>query len=220
MAEQVDRAAEYLRVRDHYRELTDGELLILARQPSDLTDVAQHALASELSSRSLKPEAEKPAVATRPEPPIEIQDPTDPNYDEDKRLVTICTVWSLADALQLQNLLDTAGIPFYIGPEKATAVDAVISNFADGLNFQIMSIGVPWARQAMRSYIPADDRAQEPEEELDQASVRCPKCHSCEVVLAETELVRDGALPQRFKWTCDECGSHWEDDGTNYACAL
>jgi len=217
MAEQVDRAAEYLRVRDHYRELTDGELLILARQPSDLTDVAQHALASELSSRSLKPEAEKPAVATRPEPPIEIQDPTDPNYDEDKRLVTICTVWSLADALHLQNLLDTAGIPFYIGPEKATAVDAVISNFADGLNFQIMSIGVPWARQAMRSYIPADDRAQEPEEELDQASVRCPKCHSCEVVLAETELVRDGALPQRFKWTCDECGSHWEDDGIEAA---
>jgi len=66
MVEQVDRAAEYLRVRDHYRGLADGELLALARQPFELTDVAQQALASELSSRSLKPEAEKPAAAQNP----------------------------------------------------------------------------------------------------------------------------------------------------------
>ena len=213
MVEQVDRAAEYLRVRDHYRGLADGELLALARQPFELTDVAQQALASELSSRSLKPEAEKPAAASKPQPPLDIQDPSDPNYDydEDKRLVTIRTVWSLADALQLQNLLDTAGIPFYIGSEKATSVDAVTANFPDGLDFQIMSIGVPWARQALQKYTPADDRAQEPGEELDEASVRCPNCHSWEVVLEDTEPVRDGASPQRFRWTCDTCGSAWED---------
>ena len=41
MVEQVDQAAEYLRVRDHYRGLTDGELLALARNPSELTDAAQ-----------------------------------------------------------------------------------------------------------------------------------------------------------------------------------
>ena len=212
MVEQVDQAAEYLRVRDHYRGLTDGELLALARQPSELTDVAQQALAGEISSRRLKVEPDKPAASTRPQPPPDIQDPADPNYDEDKRLVTIRTVWSLADALQLQYLLDTAGIPFYIGPEKATGADAVTLNFADGLDFRIMSIGVPWARQAMRKYTPADDRAPEPED-LGEASVRCPKCNSTEVVLEETEPVLEGALPQRFRWTCDACGSHWEDDG-------
>jgi len=213
MVEQVDRAAEYLRICDHYRSLTDGELLVLARQPSELTDVAQQALAGEISSRRLKVQPDNPAVSPRPQPPLDIQDPADPNYDEDKHLVTIRTVWSLADALQLQNLLDTAGIPFYIGPEKATGLDAVTSNFADGLDFQIMSIGVPSARQAMQNYAPDDDRAQEPEEELEDASVRCPKCHSSEVVLDETEPVREGASPQRFRWTCDACGHHWEDDG-------
>jgi DNA-directed RNA polymerase subunit M/transcription elongation factor TFIIS len=76
-----------------------------------------------------------------------------------------------------------------------------------------MSIGMPWARLAMKNYAPSDDRAQEPEEELDDASVRCPKCRSSEVVLEETEPVQEGTSPQRFKWTCDECGFHWEDDG-------
>jgi hypothetical protein len=213
MVEQVDRASEYLRVREHYRGLTDGELLALAGQSLELTDVAQQALASELSSRGLKPEADEPPAPSRPQPPVDIRDPADPNYDEDKLLVTIRTVWSLADALQLQNLLDTAGIPFYIGPEKAAGVESVTSNFADGLDFKIMSIGMPWARLAMKNYAPADDRAQEPEEELDEESVRCPKCRSCEVVLEETEPVQEGTSPQRFKWTCDECGFHWEDDG-------
>jgi DNA-directed RNA polymerase subunit M/transcription elongation factor TFIIS len=210
--QQVDQAAEYLRVREHYRSLTDGELLVLARQASELTDVAQQALAGELSSRRLKAEPDKPAATSRSQPPPKIRDPNDP-YDEDRRLVTIRTVWSLADALKLQNLLDTAGIPFYIGPEKATGVDAVTSNFADGLDFQIMSIGVPWATQAMQNYFPADDRAQEPEDELDEASVRCPRCHSSEVILEEVEPVQEEASLQRFKWTCDACGSHWEDNG-------
>jgi hypothetical protein len=39
--------------------------------------------------------------------------------------VEICTVWSLSDGLQLQTLLDRAGIPFFMGPEKATGVEAV-----------------------------------------------------------------------------------------------
>jgi len=49
--DDFDRAGEYLRVRDHYRELTDDELLTLAREQSELTDVAQQALAGEISSR-------------------------------------------------------------------------------------------------------------------------------------------------------------------------
>jgi hypothetical protein len=40
--------------------------------------------------------------------------------------VEICTVWSLSDALQLQTLLDRAGIPFFMGPEKATAMEILV----------------------------------------------------------------------------------------------
>jgi len=209
-----DRAGEYLRVRDHYHRLTDGELLSLFRQQSELTGVAQQALTSEISSRGLRAEPEEPAAIQRPQPPTDIQDPTDPNYDEDKRLVTLRTVWTLADAFQLQRLLDTAGIPFYIGPEKATQVDAVTSNFAVGLDVQVMSIGIPWARQAIQNYEPANDQAHEDEEILDEASVRCPKCSSGEVILEETSPGgKDGDSPELFSWTCGACGYRWEDEG-------
>src|SRR5262249_25385940 len=54
--------------------------------------------------------------------------PGDP-YAQDRELVEILMVWSLRDALQVQRMLEVAGIPFYMGTENATAVEAVISNF-------------------------------------------------------------------------------------------
>jgi hypothetical protein len=62
--------------------------------------------------------------------------PLDPAYDEDRKLVEIRTVRSLADAFHLQQLMDRAGIPFYMGPEKATGVDSVTSDFASGMGCQ------------------------------------------------------------------------------------
>jgi len=209
---ELDRAGEYIRLRDHYRELSDGELLDLARQPSELTEIAEQALKSEISRRGLKVESAELAARQRPQPPPEL-DPNDPNYDEDTRLVTIRTVWSREDAFRMQDLLDTAGIPFYMGAEKATSADAVTSNFAEGVDVQIMQIGIPWARLALKDYAPVEDRADENEEVPDEASVRCPKCHSEEIILQETEPVKEGTTPQLFKWKCDNCGHHWEDDG-------
>lgn len=209
----LDRAGEYRRLRDQYQGMSDGELLNLGQDLSELTEVAEQALTGEISRRGLKLEPPKSPARHRPEAPPDIQDPNDPNYDEDRKLVGMATVWSLDDALQLQSLLDSAGIPFYIGPERATSVDAVTSNFAEGLEVAVMSIGIPWARLAMKNYLPANDQAYEKEEALEEASVRCPKCYSTEVVLQETEPSEEGDTPQHFKWSCDTCGSHWEDDG-------
>jgi DNA-directed RNA polymerase subunit M/transcription elongation factor TFIIS len=211
--ENFDRAGEYRRLSDLYREISDHELLDLARRPSELTEIAQQAVRSEISRRGLKPEPVESHQLSEAVPPPDAQDPNDPNFDQDRQLVSIRTVWSAADALQLQQLLAGAGIPSYIGPERATSPDAVTSNFADGVDILVMSIGVPWARLAMKNYTPANDPADEFEEIVDEASVRCPKCHSTEVVLEETEPVREGTSPEHFKWTCDACGSHWEDDG-------
>jgi DNA-directed RNA polymerase subunit M/transcription elongation factor TFIIS len=69
----------------------------------------------------------------------------------------------------------------------------------------------------MRNYEPQDDPTpKQTEEELDEVMVRCPRCHSDEVVFDEL----DGDLPKtekdsspKFKWTCDSCGNQWEDDG-------
>jgi hypothetical protein len=207
-----DAAGEWLRIAEHYRNLSDGELIALARQRSALTPVAQQAVADEISNRRLKVSSEEQA-APKPEP----GKPTGSAYDEDRQLIEICTVWSQRDALHLQILLDRAGIPFFMGPEKATGIDAVTSGFDQGIGVQIMRIGWPWAWQAMQSYEPADDRTpKEEKEELREIPVRCPKCHSTEVLFKE--LVPAGTAPPgcsqpKFKWACDSCGREWEDNG-------
>jgi DNA-directed RNA polymerase subunit M/transcription elongation factor TFIIS len=139
------------------------------------------------------------------------------SYDEDRKLVDLCTVWSVRDALKLQTILDNAGIPFFMGPEKATGVDEVTSDFSKGVVVQIMQIGMPWVHAPMKNYFPDDDPdAKERNKELEEIPVRCPKCHSTEVVfegLVGEPPKSEDDTPQKFKWTCDSCGHRWEDDG-------
>lgn len=212
----LDPAGEWLRLSEHYRQLSDDELVDIARQTSELTDMAQQALAQEIAKRRLKLPPEESAAPRSPEPQPDSAEDGESPYAKDRELVDIRTVWSLADALKLQHLLDTAGIPFYMGPEKATGVDAVSSNFANGLNVQIMQVGVPWARQALQQYFPADEPPEEKADESDDLAIHCPRCHSMEVVFEDPDRGpdnADGKPSSKFKWTCDSCGHEWEDDG-------
>jgi DNA-directed RNA polymerase subunit M/transcription elongation factor TFIIS len=126
------------------------------------------------------------------------------------------TVWSVRDALKLQGILDTAGIPFFMGPEKATGVDGVTSDFANGISVQIMNIGWPLARGVMPYYEPEDDPTSKELDELGEAVVECPQCHSREVVFegrSSTLVVSANDPSQKYRWSCDACGNEWEDDG-------
>ena len=207
--EALDPAAEWLRLSERYRQMSDSELLVLARQNSELTEVAQQTLAHEISQRRLRLQPEEPPASPNPEPP------PDSSYAEDRELVEICTVWSLSDALQVQTLLDRAGIPFFMGPEKATGVDAVTSTFVNGVSVKIMRVGLPWAGPAMKNYTPANEPGPRLEVDSD-SSVRCPKCHSTEVVferlITEPTTATDNSS-SKFEWTCDSCGYQWDDEG-------
>jgi DNA-directed RNA polymerase subunit M/transcription elongation factor TFIIS len=240
-------AGEYLRISERYRQMSDGELLVLMPQSSELTPLAQEALANEVRSRGLKAEVEdeESSAPSRFKPPAaffehesehespkfrdsagsDLPDPDssqpdssqEDQYDEDRKLVELCTVWSVRDALKVQTILDEAGIPFFMGPEKATAVDRVTSNFSKGVGVEIMQIGLPWARPAMQHYEPEDDPTpKEKNQELDELPVRCPKCHSTEVVfegLDSAPAMAPDESSQKYKWACDSCGQQWEDDG-------
>jgi DNA-directed RNA polymerase subunit M/transcription elongation factor TFIIS len=239
-------AGEFLRISERYRQMSDDELRVLIPQISGLTPFAQEALANEVRSRGLKAEVEdeKAAASLASKPPgfFEHESPkfrnsagydlsdsesSDSNsshpdssqedqYDEDRKLVELCTVWSMRDALKVQTILDGAGIPFFMGPENATGVDRVTSNFANGVGVQIMRIGMPWAGPAMQHYEPEDDPTPKETQELDELTVRCPKCHSAEVVFegkTSTPVVATDESSQEYKWTCDLCGHQWEDDG-------
>jgi len=206
----LDPAGEWLNLSERYRQMTDDELIVLAQQPSELTDAAQQLLAAEISQRKLT----VPPVEPEQQPiPKEADTEGDP-YAQDRELMEIRSVWSLSDALQVQQLLDTAGIPFFMGSEQATRANAVTSSFAQGVSVKIMAIGLPWAQQALKSYVPAN----EPQEKWDQnidLSVYCPKCHSAEVVLNEVVDAQAGSeIAAKFKWSCDTCGNKWEDTGT------
>ena len=247
----LDPAGEFLRISERYRQMSDDELLVLIPQSSELTPFAQQALASEVRSRGLKAEIEGEDKGTSARPPFkesqfkppsvffEHESPkfresadddfpgsdssSDPDsYQDDRKLVELCTVWSVRDALKLQAILDERGIPFFMGPEKATGVDEVTSNFANGVGVQIMRIGMTWAMPAMGHYEPEDDPTPKDSEELEELPVRCPKCHSTEVVfegLTSAPATTTDESTQKFKWTCDSCGHRWEDDGVAKAVA-
>ena len=240
----LDPAGDFLRIAERYRRMSDEELLILIPQSSKLTPLAQQALASEVRSRGLKAEVEDEKPSASPQlkaspsmPPTaffehesanfrnsasddsaaaDSPDDSDSIYEEDRKLVELCTVWSVRDALKVQTILDTAGIKFLMGPEKATGVDKVTSSFANGVSVQVMRIGLPWAGQAMRYYEPEDDPTPKEEEEAGELVVRCPQCHSEEVVFGggtATLIVASDDSSQKYKWICDSCGYQWEDDG-------
>jgi DNA-directed RNA polymerase subunit M/transcription elongation factor TFIIS len=212
----LDPAGEWLRLTEHYRQLCDEELVGLARQTSKLTDSAQQVLAQEIANRRLNIPSKESAPAPRPEPQPDSAREIESPYAEDRELVVIRTVWSLTDALKLQRLLDTAGIPFYIGPEKAMGVEAVTSNLANGLSVQIMQVGLPWALQVLQQYFPANEPPEEKVDESDNLAIHCPRCHSTEVVFEDLDRGPDnaeGKPSSTFNWTCDSCGHEWEDDG-------
>ena len=203
-------ASESLRLAEHYRQMTDGELIRLSEDPSQLTEMAQDALSQEISSRRLRIPLPKPP---KPPPDKRTEGST---YAEERELDVVANVYSLRDARQVERILDVAGIPFYMGPEKATGVGAVTSTYAEGIEVRVMRVGVPWALAALtRSYQPKD---QPPEERVvwdDTVAVLCPGCRSEEVVF---ERLKEGAATDRagfprFQWACSACGHAWEDDG-------
>ena len=204
-------ASESLRLSERYRSLSDDELLAIADDGSDLTDLAQQALAAEISQRKLKlpPKEETPAPPLEPASEADSDDP----YAEDRKLVQIATVWSLRDASQFQMLLDDAGVPFFMGDAKTTRAQDVTANFQDGVPVAVMQIAIAAAQQALEHYEPADEHLTRDQASVEDLAVHCPKCHSEDVIfkhLAGSASSKDG---QKFDWTCASCGYQWEDDG-------
>jgi hypothetical protein len=146
----LDPSEEWRNLTELYRQMTDEELVALAQENSELTDIAQQTLSREVAHRGLKIPPKRAIV-----PPLSEPDP-DSEYAEDRELVDLCTVWSLADAVQLQTLLDQAGVPFFMGPERAMGADAVTSSFVNGVSVQIMRIGLPWTRQTRLPFTAAN----------------------------------------------------------------
>ncbi len=123
----LDPAGEFLRISEHYRSLSDGELIVLAQHPSELTDVARQALANEISHRRLTvPPATTRLSATARSRLLKSRIPTTrpmtPLTWKTGKLVRDLHGLERAGCPQVQNLLDSAGIPFFMGPLRRRPV--------------------------------------------------------------------------------------------------
>lgn len=195
----LDPAGQFLRFLERYRAMSDDQLTALAREMSDLTDLGKSALTQELSSRGLgTPPSQKATlqylVDTRDLP------------ERDRELVELCIVWGRRDALNIQRILDVAGIPFFMGPENATCVDDVVSSFPDGVEVKVMQIAVPWARDAVRRYEPKDEPAEIRNLDDPEIAIRCPKCRLEDVVFVGQADETHKTNISTFAWFCDSCG--------------
>ena len=117
------QAQEWLRLAEHYRHMSDGELIAIAKESSKLTEVAKQVLTMEVSRRRLHIAAEITQAPPEQAPARGKEDECAENHDpyaEDRELVELCRVWSLRDAFEVQRRLDLASIPFFAGERQAS----------------------------------------------------------------------------------------------------
>ena len=107
----------------HYSQMSDGELLKLALQSSDLSDVAWEALEDELEHRNL--------AVPEPEPFAEIHLP------EMRDLVLLRSFRDVPEALLAKGRLDAFGIECFLADENMVRMDWFISNLLGGVKLLV-----------------------------------------------------------------------------------
>jgi hypothetical protein len=186
-----------------YAQMSETELMELARSYDGLLEIAQRPLRAEFGRRGL-------------EPPI-LEEPPD---WELRRLKTVRRYRDLAEAYAGRSLLESAGISAWIADEHLVRLDWFYSNLVGGLRRQVDEADEATAREILELSVPPNIQ-YDAEEVFVQPT--CPKCGSVEVTLGNgTEsgvslaslYVLAVPVPARnAAWHCDACGAEWVDDG-------
>ena len=187
-----------------YAQMSETELMELARSYDGLLEVAQVALRAEFARRGLQP------------PVVE-----EPEEWEFRRLVTVRRYRDLAEAYVGRSLLESADIPAWIADENLVRMDWFYSNLVGGMRLQVAERDEADAREILEAEVPGTIAYGE-----EQAYVQptCPKCGSAEVSLGGgTERGRSLVAlyvlsipvpPREEAWHCEACGAEWVDVGS------
>ena len=183
-----------------YAEMSEMELMELARSYDGLLEVAQAALRAEFARRGLEP------------PTVE-----EPEKWELRRLVTVRRYRDLADALVDRSLLETAGIQAWIADEQLVRMDWFISNMVGGMRLQVEEGDEVTAREILEDKELPQTIEYGPHESFVQPT--CPKCGSAAIALGDgTERGRSLVAlylfaipvpPRKACWHCEACGEQW-----------
>jgi hypothetical protein len=139
-----------------YAQMSETELMELARSYDGLLEIAQRALRAEFGRRGL-------------EPPI-LEEPPD---WELRRLKTVRRYRDLAEAYAGRSLLESAGISAWIADEHLVRLDWFYSNLVGGLRRQVDEADEATAREILELSVPPNIQ-YDAEEVFVQPT--CPKC--------------------------------------------
>ena len=184
-----------------YAEMSETELMELARTYDGLLEIAQVALRAEFARRGLEPPLVK-----------------EPEEWEFRRLVTVRRYRDLPEAYAGRSLLESAGIPAWIADEHLVRMDWFYSNLVGGMRLQVDESDEEAAREILGE--PSPKTIAYSEEEVYVQPV-CPKCGSAEITLGSgTESGRSllalyafsiPVPPREAAWHCESCGALWVD---------
>lgn len=184
-----------------YAQMSETELMELARSYDGLLEVAQAALRAEFARRGL-------------EPPV-IEEPEEPEL---RRLVTVQRYRDLAEAFAGRSLLESAGISAWIADEHLVRMNWFLSNAVGGIRLQVDEADEAAAQGILKEEVPQTITYGE-----DQVYVQptCPKCGSADVTLGGgTERGRSLVAlyvlsipvpPREAAWHCEACGAQWAE---------
>jgi hypothetical protein len=184
-----------------YEQMSEMELMDLARSYDGLLEIAQVALRAEFARRGLEP----PLVEKAHEP-------------EFRRLVTVQCYRELTEAFVGRSLLESAGIPAWIADEHLVRMVWFYSNLVGGMRLQVDERDEAAAREILEEAVPGTITYGQEEVYIQPT---CPKCGSAEITLGDgTERGRSLVAlyflsipvpPREAVWHCEACGAQWED---------
>ncbi len=219
LAMASDPGSEWQRLTALYQDKSDEELLELAEDFGNLTDVARQVLRDELRKRGLaQPQAEeKKPNAQEDRRPVfgawshaiaEQNGDLDTQNNEGREdqpaeytwKTLLCTRDTREEAWQISEVLKRAGIESWIEAPAQGSLDLT------GPRVMVAADELEEARAIAAQPIP--------QEIIDQSKVRvedfvpptCPKCGAADPLLEAVE-------PTNL-WLCEVCGAEWSDAGS------
>jgi DNA-directed RNA polymerase subunit M/transcription elongation factor TFIIS len=210
---EPDPAEQWQRMQEVYSQMSEGELQKVADEAYDLTDLAREVLQAEIKTRGLKIELRTAPV----EPAGEVPETEggSPEFDPaDLGLSVTKILQDEEEARTAKWVLDNSGIASFIGPNNVERVEDYHGSYEHGVALKVRDSDRYLATMAFVRHLPNDSDADH-EPDPPPVDVRCPKCHSEEVVFESLnqEPADDAYLDAKFNWRCDACGYEWQDDG-------
>lgn len=206
---QLDPMEHWRQLTRHYADMSDGELIALAQDFQNLTEVARQALRDEMRKRNLSDPLS--VASTPPGLPDMQQDSFDATNserggDRPGDLVWKEVLYRCSDsetASQISEVLRRAGIESWtdMPNEYAHIVDA---GMQPRYRVLVSSDRLEEARAILARPIPADIIAESKAEELDYEPPVCPACGAPDPILDRVE-------PSTNFWKCDVCGGQWTE---------